>query len=108
MVHMMTQYREQKRLIRVMVVVAMVGGICYLMLGITNAISALTPVLSPLAGQPGASATGAVVAAAINLVIGVACIRVSAGFRRYAKVWDARLEALARSESELKQMLEKA
>ena len=49
-----------------------------------------------------------VAAAAICMVVGGASFLVSTYFRRYAKVWDARLEALARSEGELRSMLEQA
>jgi hypothetical protein len=108
MVHMMTQYREQKRMIRVMVVVGMVGGVCYVLFGISDIVSAITPVISSLPGQPGTVTIIAIVTAIVNLIIGAACIAISSGFRRYAKVWDARLEALARSEGELDQMLERA
>jgi len=108
MIHLMTQYREQKPVIRVMVVVAIAGGICYLLLGISNLISVVTAVLSIAPSEPAAVLVPTFIASAFNLVIGIFCIRVSRGFRRYAKAWDARLDALARSEGELGQMLEKA
>ena len=108
MVHMMTQYREQKQMIRAMVVIGMIGGVCYLLLGASNVVSAIAPFTAGLPGQPDFVTLLAVAAAAINLTIGGACILVSSYFRRYAKVWDARLDALARSESELDLMLERA
>jgi len=46
-------------------------------------------------------------AAAINLTIGGASLLISTYFRRYAKVWDARLDALTISEGELDRMLER-
>jgi hypothetical protein len=107
-VHMMTQYRDQKQMIRAMVVICIAGGICYLVLGISNVISAITPFIAGLPGQPDFLTLLAVAAAAINLTIGASCLLVSRYFRRYAKVWDTRLDALVRSEGELAQMLEKA
>ena len=47
------------------------------------------------------------IAAAINLTIGGASLLISTYFRRYAKVWDARLDALTISEGELDRMLER-
>lgn len=108
MVHLMTQYRDQKPLIRAMVVICSVGGICYLLLGISNLISAIVPLASGLPVPFSAGAILPFIAAAINLAIGAGCLRVSRYFRRYAKVWDTRLGALAQSEGELAQMLEKA
>jgi hypothetical protein len=108
MIHMMTQYREQKPMIRVMVVVGMVGGVCYLLLGISDVASAVIAVVYGLPEQPAFGTAGAVIGSVFNLVIGAACIRVSSGFRRYTKLWDARMDALARSEAELHSMLERA
>jgi hypothetical protein len=107
LVHLMTQYREQKPMIHIMVVVGMVGGVCYILFGFSDLVSAIAPVISGLPGQPGPATILAIVAAVVNLVIGAACIRVSSGFRRYAKIWDTRLDALARSEGELDRMLER-
>ena len=104
MIHMMTRYREQKRIIRAMVVICLLGGLCYVALGALNAVQFLSGIAS---GDPLQAVIFAVVAAAINLTIGGACILVSTYFRRYAKVWDARLDALARSEDELGRMLER-
>ena len=107
MVRLMTQYREQKPVIRVMVVVAMTGGIWNLLLGISNLISVISSGLSGMPSDPAAVLISPFLASAFNLVIGAFCIRVSLGFRRYAKVWDERLDALARSEEELGRMLER-
>jgi amino acid transporter len=104
LIHMMTKYREQKRIIRAMVVICVLGGLCYVALGALNVGQFLSGIASGNAPQ---AVLFAIVAAAINLTIGGACILVSTYFRRYAKVWDARLDALARSEDELGRMLER-
>lgn len=106
MVLMMTTYREQKPMIRVMVVIGFLGGCCYLVLGISNVVAVITWIARALPGQPGFVTVFAIVAAGINLTIGGACILVSMYFQRYAKAWDSRLDALARSEGELEKMIE--
>jgi hypothetical protein len=105
MVHMMTQYREQKRVIRAMVIICILGGCLMLIQGVLSALL--------IAGKFSASATLtqlliAIAGVAILLIMGGACILISTYFRRYANVWDARLDALSRSEDELKQMLGQA
>ena len=105
MVLMMTTYREQKPMIRAMVVIGFLGGCCYLLLGILNVLSVIAGIAPGLPGQPGFVMVFAAVAAGINLTIGGTCILVSTYFRRYAKAWDSRLDALARSEGELEKML---
>jgi hypothetical protein len=105
MVHMMTQYREQKRTIRAMVVICLIGGIIYIIQGVLD-ISQV--IMGVVAGNGMQSVIQVILAAAISLVIGAVSIRISTYFRRYARVWDARLDALARSEDELKKMLGQA
>ena len=105
MIHMMTQYREQKRIIRVMVVVCLIGGCCYIALGAFDILSAFILIASRHPIPPDLFSIPGAIATAVNLVIGGACILVATCFRRYAKVWDARLDALARSEGELDRML---
>lgn len=105
MVLTMTTYREQKPMIRAMVIIGYIGGCCYLVLGASNVLSVITGIASFPAGQSGFVTVFAVVASVINLTIGGACILVSTYFRRYAKAWDSRLDALARSEGELEKML---
>ncbi len=103
MVHMMTQYREQKRTIQTMVVICMLGGICYVVQGVLDIGGIIVGISAGSGMQP---VLPAIIAAAISLVIGGVSIRISRYFRRYAKVWDARLDALSRSEGELDRMLE--
>jgi hypothetical protein len=103
MVHMMTQYREQKRTVRAMVVICMAGGICYVVQGVLDIGQIIAGVAAGNVMQP---VIPVIIAAAISLVIGGVSIRISKYFRRYAKVWDARLDALSRSENELDAMLE--
>ena len=104
LVRMMTQYREEKGRIRALVFVCMLGGLCFVMLGVLTlgqiaaevaAGSAMLPVLL------------SVIAAAICMVVGGARFLVSTYFRRYAMVWDARQDALSVSESELGHLLER-
>ena len=108
MVHLMTQYRDQKPIIHAMVIICSVGGVCYFLLGISNLVSAIAPLATALPAPFSTAAIIALTAAAINLAIGAGCLQVSRYFRRYARVWDTRLAVLARSEGELAQMLEKA
>jgi hypothetical protein len=104
LVQMMIQYREEKGRIRAMVFVCMLGGLCFVMLGVLNIGQVATMITGGSATLP---LLLTVAAAAINLIIGGASFLVSTYFRRYAKVWDARLNALAVSEAELGSMLER-
>ena len=104
MVHMMTQYRDQKKMIRAMVIICMLGGLCYVGLGALNIVQIISRIASGDAMQP---VLITIFAAAINLTIGGASLLISTYFRRYAKVWDARLDALTISEGELDRMLER-
>jgi len=103
LIHMMTQYRAQKKMIQVMIIICMLGGLCYIVLGALNIIQIVSGIFSYNTIQ---SVLLMVLAAVINLTIGGASILISAYFRRYAKVWDARLDVLAISESEFDRMLE--
>jgi len=105
LVHMMTQYREQKTTVRAMVIICMLGGLCFIALGLFNVTQIIAGIV---AGDAAASIILAVVAVAINLIMGGASLLISKYFRRYAKVWDTRLDALATSESELDRMLERS
>lgn len=105
LVHIMTQYREQKTMIRAMVVICIIGSLCYMSLGLINIGQIASMITSDSETMP---VLLTIVAAAINLTIGGASYLISTYFRRYAKVWDARLDALTRSEGELDRMLERA
>jgi len=48
-----------------------------------------------------------ILAVAFVMIMGGAAILISRCFRRYAKVWETRLDAMGRSELELKHMLER-
>ena len=104
MVQMMTQYREQKQMIRAMVVICMAGGYVLLVQGILSAIMIIERVIGGNAMFP---IFLAILAVVFVVIMGGAGILISRYFRHYAKVWDTRLEALGRSEDELKRMLER-
>src|SRR5271157_4444360 len=80
MIHMMTRYREQKRIIRAMVIICLLGGLCYVALGVLNVGQVLSGAAS---GGSLQAVLFAIVAATINLTIGGASILVSTYFRRY-------------------------
>ena len=105
MLRMMTQYREQKRTIRAMVIICLVGGVCYLVQGIAD-IALIIPGVA--VGDTAVPVISTVIAALISLVMGGASILISTYFRRYAKAWDARLDTLAQSGDELEKMLVRA
>jgi hypothetical protein len=104
LVRMMTQYREEKGRIRAMVFVCMLGGLCFIVLGVLT-IGQIAVLVA--AGSATLPVLLSVVAAAICMTVGGASFLVSTYFRRYAKVWDARLSALAVSEGELGRILER-
>jgi hypothetical protein len=105
LVRMMTQYREEKGRIRAMVFVCMFGGLCFVVLGVLT-IGQIPALVA--AGSATLTVLLAVAAAVICMIVGGASFLVSTYFRRYARVWDARLDALAVSENELGRMLERA
>ena len=82
-----------------MVLVCTLGGFCFLSLGILNIIQnfsapdSLTRLLS-------------VLAAAINLTIGIVSLRFCRYFRNYSAAWDRRLEEANQSEYALKHAME--
>ncbi len=98
-VRMLSHYRENKKTIGTMILVCTLGGFCFLALGILNVVQgvgapdALTRLLS-------------LIAAAINLTIGIVSLRFCRYFQNYSAAWDQRLEEAARSEDALQHAME--
>jgi hypothetical protein len=102
-VAMLAHYRENRTVIRQMALIGTIGGAVFLAFGITNLIQGIQAVTNggdPLSGYL------ALVAAAVNLTIGLVTIHFARGFRTYADVWDIRLDQAGRGEESLKQALE--
>jgi hypothetical protein len=98
-VRMLSHYRENKKTITIMILVCTLGGFCFLALGILNVVQgisatdALTRLLS-------------LIAAAINLTIGIVSLRFCRYFQNYSAAWDRRLEEVTRSEDALQHAME--
>ena len=98
----MAHYRENKKTIRLMTLVCALGGCTFLALGILNLIQGIAG--GVLYGGMGFPAL-ALIAAGINLTIGLASLIFSAWFHRYSAAWDRRVEEASRSEVALKQAM---
>jgi hypothetical protein len=105
LIHLMTQYREQKKTVRAMVFICQLGGMCFIIM----ALSGIPGIIAGLAaGDAIFTNILAVVAVVVMVIMGGGSLLISAYFQRYAKVWDSRLAAIATSEGELDRMLERA
>jgi fumarate reductase subunit C len=102
-VAMIAHYRENREVIRQMALIGTIGGAVFLAFGITNLVQGIQIVSS---GGDQLSGYLALVAAAVNLIIGLVTLHFARGFRTYAGVWDSRLDQAVRGEESLKQALE--
>jgi len=102
-VKMMAQYRENKKILSWMITICRIGGCVFVTLGIVNLLQGIPVTLLP---ESGLGALVVFIAAAINLIIGIATIGVSIGFHRYSAAWDRRLTEAAKNEKILGQALE--
>ncbi len=101
-IRMMAQYREKKPMIHTMMLVSLVGGACFLGLGVANVVQIVIAVGAGTFPENYLL----VPAALLNLAIGVICLLNSLYFRRYSAVWDRRLGEISRSEKMLADAME--
>ena len=99
-VRTLSHYRENRARVRWMVPVSVIGGVAFLLLGISNIVQGIMGTDDPLRWF-------AFSAASINMIIGIASIACALYFRRYSAAWDRRIETAARSENALQCALEK-
>ena len=102
-VRMMAHYRENWNAIWRMNLISTLGGAIFLALGVLNLVQGISAWLSA-AGI--VTLLLAIVAAAINLTIGLVSLLFSSWFRRYARAWDRRLIEASHSEEALKNAME--
>lgn len=102
-VRMMAHYRENWKTIWRMNLISTLGGCIFLALGVLNLFQGISTWLS--AGGM-VSLLLSLVAAGINLAIGLVSLLFSAWFRRYSRAWDHRLIEAAHSEEALKHAME--
>jgi hypothetical protein len=102
-VAVLAHYRENRTVVRWMIIIATAGGFIYLALGVTNVVQGIQA-LTGAASQ----GSGVIIffAAAINLTIGLVTIYFSREFYRYSSVWDLRLEQADKGVDSLKRVLE--
>nr|WP_320160525.1 hypothetical protein [uncultured Methanoregula sp.] len=103
-VRMLTHYREYKTILPWMITISRLGGCCFITLGIVNVLQGFA---AGSAGGNWLDMALPIMAAAINLTIGIVTILISIGFHRYARAWNIRLDETARNETILEQTLEK-
>jgi hypothetical protein len=101
---MTAHYRENQKTLRQMIVICRLGGCAFVMLGIVSLLQAFA---AGSAGGDWWSWAIPVIAAAINLTIGIVTILISIGFHRYASSWDQRLKTAASSEDVLQHAMER-
>jgi len=99
-VRMMARYREHRKAIRLMTLVCTLGGALFLALGVWNLVQA------GLTLGSGGSPYLSLLAAGINLTIGMVSLLLSSWFRRYSRAWDLRLAEASRSEEALRHAME--
>ncbi len=76
-VRMLAHYRENKKTLRGMIVICSLGGVIFVVLGVGNLVQGF---FAMVAGGNGVAFATPVVAAAINLTIGIVAIMISIGF----------------------------
>jgi hypothetical protein len=98
-VRMLSHYRKNKKMISTMVLVCNLGGFCFLGLGILN-------IVQGIGATDSLSLLLSLLAAALNLTIGIVSLRFCRYFQNYSAAWDRRLEEATRSEDALKHAME--
>ena len=98
-VRLLAHYRENKKRIGWMIIICALGGSAFLALGILNVVQSVgaTDTMSRLLS---------LIAAAINLTIGIVSLRFCRYFQNYSAAWDRRLEEAVRSEDALQHAME--
>jgi hypothetical protein len=98
-VRMLSYHRGNKKTIDRMIIVSTLGGFCFLALGILNVVQGIgaPDVLTRLLS---------LIAAAINLTIGVVSMRFGRYFQNYSAAWDRRREEATQSEDVLQHAME--
>lgn len=102
-VALLVHYRENRTVIRQMALIGTIGGAVFLAFGITNLVQGIQMLAADNGQIPGYLA---LIAAAVNLTIGLVTIHFARGFRTYSAVWDMRLDQAGKGEESLKQALE--
>jgi hypothetical protein len=101
---MTSHYREKRQMVLRMITICRLGGCVFLTVGIVTLIQLFSS--GAWAGNLGIAVVAlSLVAAAINLTIGLASIIFSLWFHRYATAWDRRLDEAAQNEAILKKTL---
>ncbi len=100
MIGMMGVYRDRRVTVERMILIAKVGGAVFLGLGVSDLVTALGGAHDPVVLY------GGFVAAVLNIVIGVAALRVSLLVGRYRAAWEARLRESAKAEAALTATME--
>jgi hypothetical protein len=98
-VRMLSYYRGNKKTIDIMIIVSTLGGFCFLALGILNIVQGI--------GAPDAlTRLLSLIAAAINLTVGVVSMRFGRYFQNYSATWDRRQKEATLSEDALQHAME--
>ena len=107
-VRLMAHYRENWKTIWRMNLISTLGGGVFLALGVVNIVEGIQWWYSPNPGEiiylP--ALIPLILAVGIDLAIGIASLRSSFWFRRYARAWDHRLIEASRIEEALKHSME--
>jgi hypothetical protein len=102
-VRMLAHYRDNRKLIRTMILVCTLGGCAFFILGITTGISAVS--LHP--GGGAFTFDSVPVILSMFLTIGIALVSLLSGyyFGKFARVWDRRILEIDDAECALKESL---
>jgi hypothetical protein len=102
-VQMIAHYRENRKTIRMMILVCTLGGFCFLVLGIINSMEFFSISLS--SGRFTLNSYLLIPSALLTLGVALASLLSSYYFSNFSRVWDLRLQETVRSEDTLKKSM---
>ncbi|MFA5346732.1 MAG: hypothetical protein WC294_01220 [Methanoregula sp.] len=102
-IRMVAHYRENRKTIRTMIIVGILGGFCFLALGIINSVEFFSLNLS--SGRFTLNNYLLIPSALLTLGIALVSLFSAFYFMNFSRVWDLRLQETARSEDMLKKTM---
>jgi len=102
-IRMVAHYRENRKTIRTMIIVGILGGFCFLALGIINSVEFFSLNLS--SGRFTLNNYLLIPSALLTLGIALVSLLSAFYFMNFSRVWDLRLQETARSEDMLKKTM---
>ena len=101
-INMIANYRENKPIIKAMMLISKIAGVCFLISGVFNLAIVVTNIIA------GASTWELLVQAlgpVFSFAMATACLVIPHFFGKYSKIWDYRLEETVKAEKEFGRQL---